>query len=101
MTRQTVAEAAETTISEAISRGIVDDRLHATHVAAIRMLAAKADESVFSDKVDNVTLPTLLRYLDALGIVGEPVEQAAKQQPKTSLDGMRRKFRSVSGGRAS
>ena len=104
MEHQTVAEAVEQTIAEAVARNIVDERLHAAPIAAIRFLAARADESVGSDKVDNVTMPTLLRYLDAMGIVGGKAQ--ATQQPTqpaqgSSLDAMRRKFRAVSGGRAS
>lgn len=105
MEHQTVAEAVEQTIAEAVARNIVDERLHAAPIAAVRFLAARADESVGSDKVDNVTMPTLLRYLDAMGIVGGK-EQAAPQPAErpaqgSSLDAMRRKFRAVSGGRAS
>jgi len=98
----TVTEAAETTISTAIERGIVDERLHAAALAAVRMLAAKADESVYSEKVDNVTLPTLLKYLDALGIVGATVREAAKPEAAKTMTlvdgGSRWARRKASGG---
>lgn len=85
---QTVAEAVETTISEAISRGIVDRKLHAAPLAAMRYLAARADESVCAERVDNVSMPTLLKYLDALGIIGGEVRDAAKpDRPATIIDG--------------
>ena len=80
----TVTEAVETTIAAAIARGIVDERLHAAPVAALRLLADKADHPD-PEKVDNVTLPTLLKYLDALGIVGTSVREAARPEPARAV----------------
>lgn len=70
-----MSEAMERTISEALRQGMVDPKLHAAPLEALRQLAAKADEG----GRDNVTLPTMLKYLTALGIVMEPAKPEAKQ----------------------
>ena len=64
----TISEAMETTISEAIKEGIVDERLHAGPLEVLRRLAEKADAM----EGDNVTLPTMLKYLASMGIIDKP-----------------------------
>lgn len=84
-------DAIEETIDEATRRGIVDPKLHSAPLEAVRLLARKAD--VMSDN-DNVTLPTLLKYMGALGIVVPPEAKPAKAEkpkPITKLDEMRGK----------
>lgn len=81
----TISEAMETTISEAIRAGIVDPRLHAGPLEALRRLAEKADAM----EGDNVTLPTMLKYLASLGIVDKaqaPAAPRAAQPEKTKLE---------------
>ena len=92
-----LTEAIETSIAEAIRSGLVDERLHAAPIEGLRMLARRA-ESADPDK-DNVTLPTMLKYLAALGMLPEPSAQPAK--PKAgSMKSMREKFRAFDGGKA-
>lgn len=72
-----MAAAMEKTISEAVRQGIVDPELHAAPIEAMRVLAERADEG---NAHDNVTLPTLLKYLSALGIVMEPAKPAKAER---------------------
>lgn len=65
----TIAEATETTIAEAIERGIVDERLHAAPIECVRELARRADRA---GENDNVTLPTMLKFLASMGIIEQP-----------------------------
>ena len=82
-----MSDAMERTISEALRQGMVDPKLHAAPLEALRQLAAKADEG----GRDNVTLPTMLKYLTALGIVMEPAKPEAKQaKGEGKLSKMRR-----------
>lgn len=81
----TMQEAIETSISAAISAGTVDPEAHAAALQALRQLAERADNN--DPERDNVTYPTMLRYLSALGMV--PVQEAAGRQatpkPASSL----------------
>ena len=85
-------DAIEETIDEAIKQGIVDTKLHSAPLEAVRLLARKAD--VMADG-DNVTLPTMLKYLGALHIVDVPQrgrpkkERPADDEQPGKMDGMR------------
>ena len=95
----TVTDAVEESIAAAIKAGTVDESAHAAPLQALRTLAHRADTC--DPEKDNVTLPTMLKYLAALGMLPEPakVEQAA---PKAgSMGRMRDKFRAFDGGKAS
>lgn len=92
-----LTEAIETSIAAAIKAGVVDERMHAAPIEGLRMLAKRA-ESADPEK-DNVTLPTMLKYLAALNMLPEPAAQPAK--PKAgSMRTMRDKFKAFDGGRA-
>lgn len=87
-----IAEATETTITEAIQRGIVDERLHAAPIACVRELAKRADSA---SENDNVTLPTMLKFLASMGIIEQPTTVRAprtiqpEQPQQTKLDAAR------------
>ena len=83
-----IAEATETTLAEAIERGIVDKRLHAAPIACVRELARRAD---CAGENDNVTLPTMLKFLASMGIIEQPTTVRAPrtiqpEPPKSKLD---------------
>lgn len=87
----TVAEAMEVTLTEAISRRIIDPKLHAGPIEALRQLANDADTH---PEINNVTFPTMLKYLGAMGIVDIPKRgRPPKEKPETDdagrMDGMR------------
>lgn len=93
----TVTEAVETSIAAAIAAGTVDERTHAAPLQALRVLARRADTC--DQERDNVTLPTMLKYLTALGMM--PAEQAEQRQaPVGNMTRMRGKFKSFDGGKA-
>lgn len=86
-----MVESVEITIKAAVAAGIVDRKLHAAPIEAVRMLAERAD--TMSDS-DNVTLPTMLKYLGAMGIVdipkrGRPPKEKAETDDACRMDGMR------------
>ena len=70
-----LTEAIETSIAAAIRAGVVDERMHAAPIEGLRMLAKRA-ESADPEK-DNVTLPTMLKYLAALNMLPEPAAMTA------------------------
>lgn len=75
----TIADATETTISEAIERGIVDEKLHAAPIACVRELARRADNA---GENDNVTLPTMLKFFASMGIIEQPTAVRAPRAIK-------------------
>lgn len=87
-----IAEATETTIMAAIERGIVDEKLHAAPIACVRELARRAD---CASESDNVTLPTMLKFLASMGIIEQPTAVRAPksiqpaEEPKSKLDSAR------------
>ena len=93
----TVAEAVEQSISAAIKAGTVDERAHAAPLQALRMLAQRADTA--DPERDNVTLPTMLKYLTALGMMPEQTSQPTAPK-RGSMSSMRDKFKAFDGGRA-
>ena len=78
----TVTEAAEVTIQTALERGMVDQKLHAVAIEAIRKLAHDADER---PELNSVTYPTLLKFLGSMGIIDIPTR--GKSAKKTADDG--------------
>ena len=94
----TVSEAVEKSISAAIAAGKVDADGHAAALQALRALAAKAD--LCSEK-DNVTFPTLLKYLAALGMLPdvEPAKAQRGEPLADRMEAMRGKFAAFQGGR--
>ena len=85
-----IADEMERTIAEATARGIIDPELHAGPIACVRDLACRAD---LAGENDNVTFPTLLKYLGAMGVVDVPTRGRPKKQtddqPKSKLDAAR------------
>ena len=88
----TIAEATEITITEAVERGVVDEKLHAAPIACLRELAARAD---LASENDNVTLPTMLKFMASMGIIEQPTAVRAARTvatdapPKSKLDAAR------------
>ena len=91
----TMEESVNVSIEAALASGRIDGTVHAAPIQALRELAKRAD--VASER-DNVTFPTMLKYMAALGILPE-VDEAASAKPKaggsSSLHRMRGKFRAV------
>jgi hypothetical protein len=74
-------------LEESIKSARLPKRLSAT-VAAARVLADRIDEISTADfadasgKLDNVSVPTYLRYLSALGLTVEPKPKKPGPKPK-------------------
>jgi hypothetical protein len=74
-------------LEESIKTARLPKRLSAT-VAAARVLADRIDEIApmgfvdKSGKLDNVSVPTYLRYLSALGLTAEPKPKKPGPKPK-------------------
>lgn len=75
---------------------------HSPAVAAARVLADRLDDS--DGRTDHVLAGSFLKYLEALGLVDQPVKRAPVKKPKaeespaavvSSLDGMRKGLRAV------
>ena len=61
--------------------GRVDAKAHAAAICAVKKLARQVDAD--PERAVNVTFPTMLKFLDALGLLpdrNEPAAQAPKQQ---------------------
>jgi len=80
--------AVEQSISAAIAAGTVDAKEHAAMIQAVRDLADRAERN--DPERDNVTYPTLLKYLTAMGMT--PVVERSKQdgRPASSLAAARK-----------
>ena len=83
-----IAQATDTTIKAAIERGIIDEELHAAPIACVKELARRAD---LASETDNVTLPTMLKFLVSMGIIEQPTAVRAprtvqEEPPKSKLD---------------
>lgn len=95
-------DAVNTTISEAVKRGIVDERLHAAPISVMRSIAETIDDPDFpiiNDRYDNVSIPTLLKYLQSLGLTIQEQKPGSKQEhpAKSKLEQAReRRFHAVS-----
>ena len=88
----TMQEAVGTSIDAAISAGTVDADAHAAALQALRQLAVRADTC--DPEKDNVTYPTMLKYLTALGMVPIPKPDDGKApKPKSTLAQAREKSR--------
>ena len=88
-----IADATEITITEAIQRGIVDEKLHAAPIACVRELAKRAD-AMEGNVNDNVTLPTMLKFMASMGIIEQPTTVRAPrtiqpEEAKSKLDSAR------------
>ena len=91
-------ESVTTTINEAVKRGIIDRKLHAAPISVMLKLAETIDDPGFpiiNERYDNVSIPTLLKYMQSLGLTVQ--EQPTKEtKPKADeLDAMRAKFHVV------
>ena len=91
-------ESVTTTINEAVKRGMIDRKLHAAHISVMLKLAETIDDPEFpiiNDRYDNVSIPTLLKYMQSLGLTVQ--EQPAKEtKPKADdMASMRAKFHAV------
>ena len=78
-----------TSLEESIAAAEHLDSRHAAVVAAARQLAIRVDQLnrvgwVIDGKLDNVTLPTFLRYCDSLGLTVD--KEPAKRGPKPKAD---------------
>ena len=92
----TLEQAVNTSINAALESGVIDATTHAAPIQALRELAKRA--AIMSEK-DNVTFPTMLKYMQAMGIMPQldASASAAADKPKASaLGNMRGKFRAVS-----
>ena len=86
----TIEEAVNMSIDAAIKAGKIKRVEHAAPIQALKALARRAD--VASEK-DNVTFPTMLKYMDSLGLLPDEVVTARDSEGKTSsMAKMRGKF---------
>lgn len=86
----TMEEAVEISIKAAIKAGKISEVDHAAPMQALRELAKR---SMVASEKDNVTFPTMLKYMDSLGLLPEEVVKATKPDGTTSnLTRMRGKF---------
>ena len=95
-------DAVNTTINEAVRRGVIDPVLHAAPISVMRGIAETIDTPGFpiiEDRYDNVSIPTLLKYLQSLGLTVQDIKPAkkAEQPEKSKLEQAReRRFHAVS-----
>lgn len=83
-------DAVEMSIEEAIKAGKISETEHAAPIQALRELAKR---SMVASEKDNVTFPTMLKYMDALGLLPDEVVKAKTSDGKqTSMTRMRGKF---------
>lgn len=86
----TMDEAVETSIQAAIKAGKINETDHAAPMQALRELAKR---SMVASEKDNVTFPTMLKYMDSLGLLPDEVVKATTNDGKTSsMARMRGKF---------
>lgn len=86
----TLDEAVDMSIDAAIKAGKINATDHAAPIQALRDLAKRA--MVASEK-DNVTYPTMLKYMDSLGLLpDEVVKTTASDGKSASMTRMRGKF---------
>ena len=103
-----MAEFANLSAVEALEAAIAgSDHLkpkHAFVIALARQIAARADLLnecgwVVDGKLDNVTMPTLLRYADALGLTlsekAKPGPASTASEPQQAINEMRERLRMV------
>lgn len=93
---ETMVEAVEISIAEALKDKRIDKKKHAAMIQAVRELAARAD---IGDIKDNVTFPTLLKYLVALGLTPDEITETKKPPKKnaTTNERMVKKFKNYGG----
>lgn len=80
-----------TTINEGVKRGIIDRKLHAAPISVMFKLAETIDDPEFpiiNDRYDNVSIPTLLKYLQSLGLTMQdaPSEKKDGKKEKSKLE---------------
>ena len=75
-----VEEAFEQSLSEAVKAGKLDVRKHAAAIAAARKLARSIDDD--PEKSANVKFPTMLKYLEALGMLPEYQDEVKRTSKK-------------------
>lgn len=88
-------DAVNTTVEAAIKAGKLDRNLHAAPIEIMRSLARTADQPDFpcvGKSYDNVTIPTLLKYLQSLGLA-EPLTagNAVEEHKANPLDAARKR----------
>ena len=89
-----IERAVQTSIEAGISAGTIDRKLHAAAIASMLTIARTIDLPTFpmvgDDRYDNVSIPTLLRYLQAMGLTVAEVKPArskkASEPKKSKLD---------------
>lgn len=78
-------EAVNTSVEAALHDGTLDERKNAAVIAALRTLASQIDNSEIisiDGKMDNVTLPTLIKLMQIAGITPN-VEKSKVANPKS------------------
>ena len=81
-----IEQALEESIDEAVNRGIIDRKLHAAPLAVMLSLAKTIDTPTFpivEDKYDNVSIPTLLRYMQSMGLTLHENPRAKQEKAET------------------
>lgn len=90
--------AVKESIDEAVERGIIDRKLHAAPIAVMLKTARTIDLPTFpmvEDRYDNVSVPTLLRYMQSMGLTLQDSGKAEKDEkkPASKLAGMKSRAR--------
>ena len=89
-------DAVRTTLNEAIKRGAIDRDLHAAPISVMLTIAETIDNPEFpiiDNRYDNVSIPTLLKYLQAMGLTVTDVKpQKKEERPEDALDKISKKF---------
>lgn len=82
-------------IDEAVRRGIIDPVLHAGPIEVMLNIARTIDTPGFpivgDNRYDNVSIPTLLRYMQAMGMTVQEVKQVKAPTDASPLDKARAK----------
>lgn len=92
-----IEKAVSISIDEALKRGILDARLHAAPIKVMLNIARTIDLPTFpmvaDNRYDNVSIPTLLRYMAACGLtIAEPKTKKVEKDAKSRLESMRDSF---------
>jgi hypothetical protein len=92
-----IEKAVSQSIDEALKRGVLDKRLHAAPIAVMLNIARTIDLPTFpmvaDNRYDNVSIPTLLRYMAACGLtIADPKPRKVEKEARSKLESMRDSF---------
>ena len=79
-----MVEAVTESINAGLANGSIDSKKHAAPIEALQKIALYIDSPDFDFGKDNVTFPTLLKYMTALGFTTPSPERIEVKVSKTN-----------------